>query len=118
MAQIEIAGDTLTVHMHGLDRILAVKSSVSVPLEHVSGAEIAGDEARRVYHGLRMPGTSLPGVVTAGSFLRQGEWSFWDVHDPQKAITIHLHDEHYAKLVVGVDDPEAAVAQLTAAVDH
>lgn len=51
-------------------------------------------------------------MVTAGSYLRQGEWSFWDVHDPKKAIILRLRDEHYAKVVVGVDDPDATAATI------
>ena len=112
MAHIEIAGGTLTIHMQGIDRVLALKSSVSVPLEHVVDAEQDVAEASRIYHGLRLPGSSIPGVVTAGSYLQHGEWSFWDVHDPKKAIVIHTRDEHYRELVVGVDDPDAAVTQI------
>jgi hypothetical protein len=67
MARIEIADGTLTVHMEGIDRVLALKSSVSIPLEHVVDAEQDVDEASHVFHGLRMPGTSVPGLVTAGS---------------------------------------------------
>jgi len=61
-------------------------------------------------------GTSLPGVIKAGDFLLEGQWAFWDVHDPQKAITIKLADEHYTKLVIEVADPVAAVAQIEEAV--
>jgi hypothetical protein len=46
----------------------------------------------------------LHGVITAGRFMQQGEWAFWDVHDPDKAIAIRLHDQHYARLIIGVDD--------------
>src|SRR5579884_2003346 len=100
MARIGIADGNLTVHMEGWDRILALKSTITIPLEHVVDAEADLAEASVVFHGLRLPGTSLPGVITAGSYLKQGEWSFWDVHDPHKAVTIHLRDEHYAKVVV------------------
>jgi hypothetical protein len=37
---------------------------------------------------------------------------FWDVHDPAKAVVIHLADERYARLVIGVDDPAATVAAI------
>jgi hypothetical protein len=30
---------------------------------------------------------------------------FWDVHDPEKTVVIHLKDERYARLVIEVDDP-------------
>jgi hypothetical protein len=115
MADIEISGSTLVVHIGGIDQLLALKSRIEVPLAHI--AEVSGNppEAHRAYHGLRMGGTNLPGVITAGRFLEHGEWAFWDVHDPDKAILIRLHDEGYAKLVVGVDDPAAAVSTITSA---
>jgi hypothetical protein len=34
------------------------------------------------------------------------------VHDPAKAVVIHLADERYARLVIGVDDPAATVAVI------
>jgi hypothetical protein len=37
------------------------------------------------------------------------------VHDPEGAIAIHLHDDRYAKLVVEVADPDAAIATIQAA---
>jgi len=115
MAEIELTPTTLVVHITGADKLLALKSRLEVPLAHI--AEVTGivPEAHAVYHGLRVGGTNLPGVITAGRFVQHGEWSFWDVHDPDKAIAIRLHDEGYAKLVIGVDDPQAAVAAIAAA---
>jgi hypothetical protein len=31
-------------------------------------------------------------------------------------IAIHLHDEHYARLVIGVDDPAGAAGEIARAV--
>ena len=113
MADIEITPISLVVHIHGADRFFALKSRLEVPLEHIAGVESSVPEAHQVWHGLRMGGTNLPGVITAGRYLQQGEWAFWDVHDPDKAIEIRLRDERYARLVIGVDNPEA-IAQAVA----
>jgi hypothetical protein len=51
-------------------------------------------------------------VVVAGSFHHEGDRVFWDVHDPATAMVIHLADERYARLVIGVDDPEGTVAAI------
>ena len=56
-----------------------------------------------------MPGTSMPGVITAGTFYQDGKRVFWDVHHPEKTIVIDLHDERFNELVVEVADPEGAV---------
>jgi hypothetical protein len=109
MATVEVRGDTLEIHVTGIDRILALKSTIAVPLTHVSGIDQDVAEASVLFHGLKLPGTAIPGVVTAGTFLKHGDWTFWDVHDPAKAVVIRLQDEHYARLVIGVDDPERTV---------
>jgi hypothetical protein len=41
---------------------------------------------------------------------------FWDVRHPEKALTIHLADEHYAKFVVEVEDPVATASAIQAAI--
>jgi len=67
------------------------------------------EAARGRYHGIRMPGTNVPGVITAGTFCQDGTCFFWDVHHPEKTIVIDLRDERYSELIVEVNDPEAAV---------
>ena len=62
-----------------------------------------------------MPGTNVPGVITAGTFYQHEKRVFWDVHHPEKTIVIDLHDERYSELVVEVDDPEAAVTLIRSA---
>jgi hypothetical protein len=115
MADIEITPTSLVVHVRGADKLFALASRLEVPLEHISAVEASPPEAHGVWHGLRMAGTNLPGVITAGHFLQHGEWAFWDVHDPARAIAIRLHDESYAKLIIGVDDPAATVAAIRVA---
>jgi hypothetical protein len=115
VAEIELTADALVVHVKGADRIFALKSELTVPLEHVLGAARDEEEARRWYHGVRAPGTSVPGLITAGTFHQQGERVFWDVRHPERAVALSLRDESYAKLVVEVDDPEATIAAIEAA---
>ena len=39
---------------------------VASNVRHVAGAERDEEEARRWYHGVKAPGSDLPGVITAG----------------------------------------------------
>jgi hypothetical protein len=112
MTEVEIIQDTLIVHVRGLDRLLALKSRLEIPLSHVLGAEADPQAASEDPKGLRLPASYVPGIITAGTFYRDGEWEFWDVHDPQKAIVIRLKDERYARLVVEVENPSATVAAI------
>jgi hypothetical protein len=115
MAAIEIASGKLVIHVEGVDKFFALASRLEVPLEHISSVEVNPADAHQIWHGIRV-GTNLPGVITAGRFLQDGQWAFWDVHDPASSIAIYLHDDSYARVVVGVDDPQAAAAAIRAAI--
>ena len=106
----------LIVRVRGADRIWALKSRLEIPLAHVVGAERDEAEARRWWHGIRAPGTNVPGVITAGTFYQHGERVFWDVHHPENAIAIQLRDERYSRLVIEVADPDSTIAAINAAV--
>ncbi len=117
-AMIAIQGDGLHVTIEGFDRVLALRVHIDVPLSHVRSARVDPDSARGIFHGIKMAGSNIPGVVTAGSYLDpgQGTWSFFDVHDPARAIVVELDHEHYARLVLEVDDPPGTVAAIQAAI--
>ena len=110
MADIEYTGDARVVHVQGWDKVWALKSQLTIPIGHVVRAEAASEEARRWWHGLRLPGTNIPGVITAGTVLRDGGRVFWDVRDADRAVAIYLRDDVYTELVVEVDDPAATIA--------
>src|SRR5215467_2670153 len=119
MAKIELTANTVTVQVEGADQIWSLKSRLEIPLTHVVSAEI-DPETEQEWHkwflGWRAPGAHLPGVIAAGTFYQHGERVFWDVHHPEKAITLRLTDERYARLVVEVDDPAATVAAIQQAI--
>lgn len=115
MARIELTGDSLIVHVEGFDKLWALRSRLEVPLAHVRGAEPAEEQARKWLQGLRLGGTHIPGLFTAGTFYQHGELLFWDVADPAKAVGIDLEHERYRRLVVQVDDPAAVIAAIEAA---
>jgi roadblock/LC7 domain-containing protein len=62
-----------------------------------------------------MPGTNIPGVLTAGTFYQDGKRVFWDGHNPENTVVIELRDERYNELIVEVADPQAAAELVKAA---
>ena len=62
-----------------------------------------------------MPGTNIPGVLTAGTFYQDGKRVFWDVHNPENTVVVLLKGEQYNELIVEVADPQAAVELVKAA---
>jgi hypothetical protein len=117
MTSVETTHEKLILTVHGFDVILALKHRLEIPLSHVAGADLGvSDEMReRLRHSLRLPGTHLPGIITAGSYAEHGRWMFWDIHHGDSAITIRLTHEKYDALVVDVADPAHTVAQIRTA---
>ena len=115
MVELSISDGALSLHVRGADKLWAFKSSLEVPLQHIKGIRTDTAVARGWYHGLRMPGTNIPGVLTAGTFYRDGKRVFWDVHDPERTVVIELRDERYDELVVEVADPQATVELVNTA---
>jgi hypothetical protein len=117
MATISIDGSDLTVDVHGLDKLWALKSRLTIPLAHIRGATVDPGIVGKS-KGWRGPGTHVPGVIVAGTFHQDGQRVFWDVHNRDKAIVIELQDDTYQRLVIEVDDPRAAVEQIEHAIAH
>jgi hypothetical protein len=115
MVQLEISAGKLHLHVVGADKLWTFKSSIEIPLAHITGVRADPSIAHGWYHGVRLPGTNIPGVITAGTFYQDGKRVFWDVHNPDKTIVIDLRDERYNELIVEVADPQLAVEQLTTA---
>jgi hypothetical protein len=119
MTRVEIQDDRLIAHIQGVDKVLALKSELTIPLAHVKGASVSPPDVRRRWGSLlraHAPGTDLPYVVMAGTFVfLDGEHAFWDVHDPDRTVVIELDHERFAKLVLEVADPQATAAAINAA---
>lgn len=115
-ARIDIDEASLRVCLRGLDIVWATRRRLVVPLEHVKGARIDPDLARRgPWLGAGYTDALLDYAVAAGPMWVHGRHEFWDVHHPERAIVIELEDEQYQRLVIEVRDPEGAVAAVNAA---
>ena len=115
MVEISVENGRVHFDVQGWDKLWAVKSRLEIPVEHIRSARIDPEPARGWWHGFRLPGTQIPGLLTAGTFYQEGDWVFYDVHDPERTIVLELDHEHYKRLVIEVADPAAATEQLRGA---
>ena len=72
---LSIAEGNLILHVRGADKVWALKSSLEIPLVHITGvrAEIGRPHAAGITASGWMPGTNVPGVITAGTFYQDGK---------------------------------------------
>lgn len=116
MASVSIAGDRLIVRLTGWQAVFALRREIDIALNNVVSAQADTVTSKRP-NGLRLPGTYLPNVITAGSYWRKEQgWSFWSVRHEEMAIDIRLRDTHYYRLVIEVDDPQATAALIEDAI--
>jgi hypothetical protein len=69
MASIDITADSLVIHIHGWDKLLALRSTLTLPLSHVKAVVARPGDARYdEMEGVRIAGGYWPGSFAAGYF--------------------------------------------------
>ena len=117
MVDISIENDKLIIVLSGMDKLWALKSRLEIPVGNISSVRTDPEiTAKQGHTGLKITGARLGERMIAGSFSQHGDSVFWDVHNPDNAIVIELHDEKYAELILEVEDPEATVAAIQSAI--
>jgi hypothetical protein len=117
MTSITCNDKDMTITVEGLDKVLAFKGHVTIPLEHVAGIEKNTEPLMDFKDATFGIGTIFAGRIQTGTFKEAGEKSFWDVRDPQKAVIISLKDEIYSKIIVEVENSDESITNVRAALE-
>ena len=113
MVDVIIENDKVVFNVKGIHKVLALKSRIEVPREHIASARI-DSTVFSIYKGIRAPGTYIPGLITAGTFRKDGKRIFWDVFRKSNAIVVDLVEEKYSQLVIEVAEPAVVINMLNA----
>ena len=113
MVEFTITGDTAVCEVLGAHKLWAFKHRIEFALRNVRDVRRPEPGFRFGWWlGWRLPGTHIPGVFVAGSYYKDGKWTFCDVRRIDRAIIVELEHERYATLIVEVEDPERDVERL------
>jgi hypothetical protein len=124
MVDAQIIGEVLELRVRGLHKLWALKDSIRIPLASIDAVRADAERARAGPEGARNPGTSVPGLLTAGTFTAGVERTFWDVHNPDNAISIKLRstrelfsglEDRFDELIVEVADPVETMERINRA---
>lgn len=108
-------GDQLTIQLEGLEKLWALKSRIKIPRQVISNINLLEESPKKNFAlpFIKFPGTVLPGVLLAGSFIKPGERDFWylRVHHPG-VLSIDLDPGSFAydRIMVSCDSDSAAQA--------
>lgn len=115
--KIDLLGDRLVIEPVGWHKLWSLRRKIEVPFADV--VSVAQDHrlAENGPNGMRLPGTSIPGVYIAGSFWRfwgnDRMWSFWIRRHAENCITFRLRNNHFTIITVEVENPTQEVATIT-----
>ena len=111
MAKLIVDDQEITVSLSAVEKLEALHGNVTVPRSAVARVRTVPDGMVEV-HGLRAPGTGLPGVIKVGTWRSRKGKTFAVCHGRRPAIVLDLVGSTYDRLVVTVDDPEHAMRSL------
>jgi len=112
MAELRIEGDELVLELTTVEEIEGVHGTVRLPASSIRSVEVL-DDAIHAVHGMRAPGTGIPGSTAVGTFRSPDEKMFAVVHhDTPRGVRVRLEGADYDELIVGCAEPEAVAASL------
>ena len=112
---IRIDNSDLVFELHGIDKILSIKRTIKIPLKHVTSVSTEHVTLKPKFQ-MRLIGTHLPKIIKDGRFLTSDGMMFFEMHNPDKCITVSLNDEKYKKIVFEVNNKEVAAKEINEAI--
>lgn len=117
MVRVTFSRESLILALEGAERFLALKHEIRIPLRCIRTVSTS-PVARRLWRGLRFPGTEIPGVFVAGTFYnRTGKsWAktFYFMRHPESCVSLDLVDHGYDRVVFETRNKEAVAAAIRA----
>lgn len=111
MAAVRVEGGTVTIVLSAIEKVEALHSDVQVARFSVVNARTVPDGMHEI-SGIRMPGTAVPGLIAAGTYVADGQRTFAVVHRHAPAVVLDLTGEEFDRIVVTVDNPRAVIVSL------
>lgn len=112
MAELLREGPDLIVKLSAVEKAEAVHDDIRIPWTAVQSITVL-DDAIHAVHGLKLPGSRLPGVFAMGTF-KSSEGTLFALvhHHTPRGVKVTLLGEPYDALIIGTPEPEDVVASL------
>jgi hypothetical protein len=112
MAELQVEGDELVLHLSRLEKLEAVHGDLRVPLSAVRGVDVIENAHEPADHGFKT-GERVPGVSEVATVRTGGKRIFAAVHnDTPRGLRVLLEDVSYDEWIVGCTDPEGVKSRI------
>lgn len=109
----KVTAKELVLDIKGWDQLWSLKGAITIPRASIVRATRFDGELRPPLW--RMPGTSIPGVIAAGTYYGDDRKEFWMSHFGAEAVVVDLDaGAPYTRVVVDVEDADELLAALGA----
>jgi hypothetical protein len=112
MAELDRDGGDLVVKLSTVEKAEAVHGDIRVPISAVRSVEVVDDAVHAVSAFSKSVGASFPGRFVIGTFHTGGKTFAVVHHDTPRGVRVTLEGANFDELLVGCDNPEAAVRRL------
>jgi hypothetical protein len=114
LVRLDFSGDELTITPKGLNKLWALRRTLTVPVSSITSARVLSGALRDLPLGLRLPGTAIPGIVLAGTYLKRGERSLYVLRDARDMVLLELEGQRFRRVGFQIDDPYSVVNAIRA----
>lgn len=108
MAEVKIQGDSVSIDIALIDRLLGFHGSFHIPLEHVTNAYVSGFEDLELQY--KLEGTNLGFYKSVGVFANPQGLIFVDASGARDCLVIEMRGERFPRIAVQLpegEDPNA-----------
>ncbi len=100
--ELAISDDKLRIRLSLWEKMLSVHGSFEIRLDRITGATT--EAPRTKWRDLKLPGTYMPWVIKAGSYLTGRGWEFCYMVRWRNFLTVELRDRYYRRIILSLTD--------------
>ena len=116
MAELQLEGAELVLHLSGAEKAEAVRGDLRVPVSAIRGVEVLDDAHGWTGIGAGSRSGCASPARSVATVRGHGEKVFVAVHgDTPRGVRVRLEGEPWDEWIVGCVDPEAVAATLASA---
>lgn len=114
MTSITVENQQLIIRLEGINRVLALKSQLTIALKDILSVVFVSDLKTSDYLKWYTPklGLFLPESVAEGSFYTKEGKLFVNIHQGHAGIVLRLKDETYQEIIIELENAEKIVSEI------
>ncbi len=105
MAEIEVEGGQVSIHLSFAEKIGALHGDLHFPISGVRAVRIV-DKPFCEIEGIRSPGTGVPGLIALGTYRAHGRRDFVAVYRGERGVVIEIDNTKYRRVILSAKEPD------------